>query len=162
MDTDNRKYKDEVIFDLLIFLAQYNDLNIGHESWYSDIPKGYSTKLYSLFDDDQILKLKDVDFVITEKNKLLAIFFISGVDDDEDRDFFSFHLFKDADKFKLVPEEKEDGKCYLRVTDDDRADFFTGTRADEMKNKRKVSLNKLIRPVNFEELLERGLKGKRK
>ena len=160
MEITHQYTKDEVIFDLLNFLNQFKESNKYEETWYSTLEYGENTDLYSLFDKEQKVSFgMDHDyfcFLALDNNKLLLISFLS----DEYRTYFGFRLHANADNFEVEVKEDNNGIKTIIFTDGINREFLYENVA-YLSDNLPVGKNKftdLVKPISFEQLVERGNK----
>jgi hypothetical protein len=158
MEITHQYVKDEVIFDLLNFLNQFMDSNKYEETWYSILEYGDETYLSSLFDKDQKVCFgmdhDYLNFMVLDNNKLLLISCLP----DEYRTYFGYKLNANADNFEVEVKEDNNGIKTIIITDGTNREFLYENVA-YLSNNLPVGKNKLVdlvRPISFEQLLERG------
>lgn len=154
------EYTDNVIYDLLNFLNLKMDSDKDAEIWYSDLDYPDTTKLGSLFDEDQSLFFCNCDVNISlvrlDNNKLLII----GSSSYEHRTYFVFALHNNADKFNIII-----NKCKKSVElNNDKGEIFSYQSIYDNSLKRLPNKFRIInlKSVSLEQLFERGQSSKEK
>ncbi len=145
-------YIDVVTYTLLSFLNNKLDSLEEVDSTYVDF--SYVTRINSLFDEDQRIMFYNGTFnyfMRLENNKLLIISY--EYDDDNRRYHYLFKLLAGADKFNINIDKD---KRLIELTNKKQKFSYSEVSQENLVSApEKLNLKKL-RPVSFEQLLERG------
>ena len=173
MELDKNEFKDKVVYDLINFINLKVNSDKDLEMWHSTWESSEESYLNQLFDDSECLRFykyaENNIFVNIGNKKLLRISSVSPMYNHIDRIhgfipiYYNFALYNNISNIKVLLKENhyidEENQSIEILNENDSLLFnpingLNRTKEDFITD----DIMKLIKPVNLEELMEKGKK----